>query len=386
MKTYRVAILGCRGRGTAAARAYHAHPRVQVVAVCDLVSQLRDTLGTQLGVAARYDDLDTMIREQSPDLVVIATGTEFHHDLTLRVLAHGVHVDVEKPLCTSLEEADAVLRCSRAQGVRLAVHHQGRVGSSMRAVQQALAAGRVGAARHLLGSGKGYYGGYGLMNIGTHMLNNMLGVAGHCLAVSADLFTAGRRSTPQDVLLAAGGMGPVAGERIVAQLEFGGGVSGTLLQQRFPKVDSTAYALEVLGTEGRLFWSLAQAWWSPVPHLGPGNAGQWQKLEAAPVPGFVPGGPADEADYAYAHEFVTALDEGREHECGGPEGHHVMEILMGIFAAGMTGRRVTLPQPDRDHPLLRWRREAGLPPPESVPRDYGAWLAAEDARLGRSAP
>ena len=32
MQHYRVAILGCRGRGTAAGRAYHQHPRTEVVA------------------------------------------------------------------------------------------------------------------------------------------------------------------------------------------------------------------------------------------------------------------------------------------------------------------------------------------------------------------
>ena len=33
MKSYKVAILGCRGRGTALGRAYHAHPRAEVVAL-----------------------------------------------------------------------------------------------------------------------------------------------------------------------------------------------------------------------------------------------------------------------------------------------------------------------------------------------------------------
>ena len=33
---------------------------------------------------------------------------------------------------------------------------------------------RVSLVRYMVGSGKGYYGGYGLMNIGTHQLNNML--------------------------------------------------------------------------------------------------------------------------------------------------------------------------------------------------------------------
>ena len=96
-KTYRVAILGCRGRGTAAARGYHAHPRTEVIGLCDLVPELLNTLGDELGVDARYDDLDAMIRETAPDIVAIPTGTEFHYDLAMRVLEHGVHIDIEKP-------------------------------------------------------------------------------------------------------------------------------------------------------------------------------------------------------------------------------------------------------------------------------------------------
>jgi predicted dehydrogenase len=50
--TYRVAILGCRARGTAAGRAYAAHPRTQVVALCDLLPERAAALGDELGVAA----------------------------------------------------------------------------------------------------------------------------------------------------------------------------------------------------------------------------------------------------------------------------------------------------------------------------------------------
>ena len=58
MKTYRVAMLGCRSRGTSAARAYNAHPRIEVVGLCDLVQERLDTLGDELGVSARFSDLD----------------------------------------------------------------------------------------------------------------------------------------------------------------------------------------------------------------------------------------------------------------------------------------------------------------------------------------
>ena len=385
MKTYRVGILGCRGRGTAAARAYHQHPRTEVVGLCDLVPDLLDTLGGELGVAARYGDYHRMIEETRPDIVAIPTGTEFHYELSMGVLDHGVHIDVEKPMCAALHEADEVLERARERGLKVAVHHQGRTGGAMRAMMAAVRDGRIGELRYMLGSGKGYYAGYGLMNIGTHMLNNMLGVAGHCRSVSAIALTDGRQVTPEDVIPAAGGMGYVVGEHLTAQMQFDGNVTGTLVQQRFPKVDSTAYSLEVYGTEGRLFWRSTGTWHLPVPHDEPGgDSDQWQPLEMVVPESLDLQGAMAEADYGYADEFVQALDQDREHECSGVEGRHVMEIMMGIFESGARGKAVKLPQGDRHHPLLRWREEAGLGAPAPMPRPYGEWLEAEDRRLGRA--
>lgn len=109
MKTYRVVILGCRSPWTAAARAYHAHPRTEVVALCDLKTDLLEALGIELGVSARYTDLDRMIQVTRPDLVAIPTGTEFHYPLAMRVLEYGISIDVEKPMCVNLEQADEVM-------------------------------------------------------------------------------------------------------------------------------------------------------------------------------------------------------------------------------------------------------------------------------------
>ena len=81
---------------------------------------------------------------------------------------------------------------------------------------------------------------------------------------------------------------------------------------------------------------------------------------------------------------MRALDEDREHECSGAEAHHVVEIMMGIFESAAYGTRVQLPQEKRDHPLLRWRSEAGLGAPDARPRDYKESIAIEDKRLGRA--
>ena len=98
MKTYRVAILGCRGRGGAAARAYAAHARTEIVALCDLLPERLHALGDELNVTARYEDFHQMIRTEAPDIVAIPTATELHYELSKAVLEDGVHIDLEIPI------------------------------------------------------------------------------------------------------------------------------------------------------------------------------------------------------------------------------------------------------------------------------------------------
>ena len=389
-RSYRIAILGCRGRGGAAARAYFSHPRTELVGLCDLIAERRDQLGEELGVEARYEDLDAMIEETEPDIVAIPTGTEFHHDLALRVLEHGVHIDIEKPLCVDLEEGDEVVARAAEKGVRVAVHHQGRTGAVMRAIAKTLAEGRIGEVQHLHGYGKGYYGGLGLMNIGTHMINMMLKVAGHCRSVSAVAMTGGGPVSPEDVLRSPLGMGTITGERLTAILEFDCGVTATLLHHRYP--ERVTPMIEIAGSEGRLMIESLlysegrrNALFLPERYFTPGLH-EWEELEPVIPPRFDPEGPAGIEDFWFVEEYVSALDEGRDHECSGAEGLHVLEIMMGLFESAVYGRRIELPQEDRSHPLLRWRREHGLGDPGPMQRDYGEWLAAEDDRLARRDP
>ena len=95
MKTYRVAILGCRARGSSIAYGYHLHPRTEIVGLCDLVPELLNDLGDSLGIERRFTDLDKMVSQTRPDIIVVATGTEYHHGLARRVLEHGCNLDVE---------------------------------------------------------------------------------------------------------------------------------------------------------------------------------------------------------------------------------------------------------------------------------------------------
>ena len=371
MNTYRVAVVGCRSRGSSIAQAYHRHPRTELVGLCDTIEERADALSAAVGSVAGFTDLHRMIGQTEPDIVVIATGTEFHYQLCLEVLEHGpINIDLEKPMAVDLEQADEMLKKAEELGSKIAVHHQTRSGPPMSALVKALGKGQIGRPRSIRASGKGYYGGLGLMNIGCHVINAMLEVAGHCRGLVAGSLANGRPITPEDVLPSPLGMGTIAGEHITALLEFGEGVTASLEQHRFAVVDATAMGFELLGDEGRLFWHQSGCFHYPRPHLLPGDSG-WRSLDLD-LPAGIESKAVDE--YCYVDDYVNALDSGGQHRSSGFEALHVVEIMMGIFESSAYGRAVQLPQKARDHPLLRWRKEAGLPEPGELPRPYDEWL------------
>lgn len=382
---YRAALIGCGPRGTSIGRAYAGHPRTELVGLCDLDAERLRTLGDALAVAARFTDVETMLDAVQPQVVVIPTGTEFHYELAMRVLDHGAyHIDVEKPICVDLEQADALLRRARKRGVQVAVHHQGRVSPAARAAVTAVADGLIGQIVHVLARGKGYYGGYGIMNIGCHLLTGAQAFVGRCRRVTASLRTGGRPVTPDDVVPSPNGMGTIAGERLSAELEFVDGVNLTLIHDRMPAVSGGSMGVELLGTDGRVLIQHGAAWHVATPYPRPGHApDDWSEIDN-PL-----GGRGDtpelrhDMELAFVEEYVRALDAGDAHECSGEVGTHSLEMIMAAFESAAYGRPVELPQQRRDHPLLRWRAEHGLGPPPAAPRPYQEWLAHEDRRLGR---
>lgn len=389
---YRVALLGCGHRGHAQGHAYRVHPRTELVALCDLDAERLHMLGNELDIDRRYTDLDTMLQVEKPDIVAIPTATEFHFSLAMRCLEYGCHIDVEKPICAHLEQADTLLAYAQAHQREIAVHHQWRVSPLGAAVTAALQEGRIGTLRYMYASGKGYYGGYGLPNIGTHLLNLLFALSGHVRAVSGHVLTDGRDIAPRDVLQSPMGMGTIAGENITALLEFGNGVCATLLQHRFDHIDLGAHVVEVYGSEGRLLWHPHGAFWLPAPNIPPGpglthpyteNA-HWQPLAPLVPEAWSEDMECRQDEFVYVDHFVSALDAGRPHPCSGEDGRHVMEVINAIFLSAVQGQRVVLADMPRHHPLEHFRQAHGLSAePEPMPRPYNEWLAAEDRRLGR---
>ncbi|MEU9704012.1 Gfo/Idh/MocA family oxidoreductase [Streptomyces sp. NPDC047981] len=115
---FRAAVVGTGAIAGAHLNALRAHSReVELVAAVDVdTGRLADFIraasalpGTGPGWdIAGYADLDEMLDEQQPDLVLICTPPFLHHQQTVRALRAGSWVLCEKPVCLSLAEHDEI--------------------------------------------------------------------------------------------------------------------------------------------------------------------------------------------------------------------------------------------------------------------------------------
>ena len=116
MTTLRVGIIGAGLRGHRLAQ-YLAEDtqRFRIVAVQDINLARADYLVRRLNLDAKvYDSLDRLLEDPGLEAVIVATPDARHVEPAVRSLQSGKHVYIEKPMATSLEDADAIVEAARA--------------------------------------------------------------------------------------------------------------------------------------------------------------------------------------------------------------------------------------------------------------------------------
>lgn len=102
---------------------------MKVIGGADLSPDARATLTRDHGVPpeACFDDGSAMLSALRPDALVVATTAPSHAPFVLAAAAAGVrYILCEKPMASSLAEADGMLAACAVSGARLAVNHQMR--------------------------------------------------------------------------------------------------------------------------------------------------------------------------------------------------------------------------------------------------------------------
>ena len=164
MVTYRAALVGCSrigafidneviGRATSIlpyshAAGYEACDRTELIAGADLRPDVLASFGGRYDVPPDhlYTDYREMIVKERPDIVSVATQPEHRAAIALFAIEHGVKaLYCEKPLCASIEEANALVEAVERNNVVFNMGTNRRWSPGFTAMREAIASGDYGA-------------------------------------------------------------------------------------------------------------------------------------------------------------------------------------------------------------------------------------------------
>lgn len=91
-----------------------------------------------------YADYRTMVEETHPDLVAVVVPTHLHFEVASYLLDRGINVLIEKPMASTIEEAETLLRLSRSRGAKIAVGYIERFNPAITALKQRVVSGELG--------------------------------------------------------------------------------------------------------------------------------------------------------------------------------------------------------------------------------------------------
>ncbi|OSP54706.1 Gfo/Idh/MocA family protein [Pseudoruegeria sp. SK021] len=139
-----VAIVGA-GIGAEHLAGYRSHPaRFRVRCICDRDEARGRALAATVPGLDWVGDMDAVLRDPAIDLVDICLPPHLHFAATMAALAAGKHVICEKPIVTSLAEADAVKAKSAETGRTVFGVFQYRYGLGTAQLHALIAAGLTG--------------------------------------------------------------------------------------------------------------------------------------------------------------------------------------------------------------------------------------------------
>lgn len=143
MQKLRSVIIGCGAIFPMHATPVMNNEYTELAAVCDIDAVLASARAQECGCGC-YTDYKTMIEEIKPDSVHICLPHYLHATVSIYALEHGCNVICEKPMATTVEDAEKMIEASKRTGRTLEIIFQNRYNPGSKLIKQTLQSGRLG--------------------------------------------------------------------------------------------------------------------------------------------------------------------------------------------------------------------------------------------------
>lgn len=337
--------VGIIGAGTISAE-YLTHltsfPDVAVHIVGDLFPEAAAARAAEFAVPASGTAQDVLDHPEV-EMVVNLTIPTAHAEVSRAIVAAGKHVWTEKPITTDPADAAALLEAASAAGVRVGGAPDTVLGAGIQTGLRTLRDGRIGTPVSALTLFQSpgpedwhpnpaflFQDGAGpLYDIAPYYLTTLVLALGPVVGVSA----VGSRAREQRTI----GSGPKAGQvfdvtvptQIAALLRFASGQNATVLLS-FDSPHTRTGFVEIYGTDGTLAF--------PDPNVFGGDSALTEYRGETAIP--VPASGATAGRGLGVLEMARALRAGVPHRAQGEIAAHVLDIMVGIETATVTGATV----------------------------------------------
>ena len=130
---------------------YAADPRVDLVALCDVLPDRAAAMAKTFGARKIYADAKALLADPEIQMVDVCTPTDTHLELSLAAIAAGKHVLCEKPIARSAREAFALAKAASTARLKSKVGFTFRYSPALRQIRTWIADGTLGTIFHIHG-------------------------------------------------------------------------------------------------------------------------------------------------------------------------------------------------------------------------------------------
>ncbi|CAM3377763.1 Gfo/Idh/MocA family oxidoreductase [Paenibacillus lupini] len=120
----------------------------RITALCDVSPKLLQHLGEQYRVENLYTDMNDLVRQEDIDVVLVLNSDEYHADCAIAAANQKKHVLIEKPMCLTFAEADAIIEARDRNQIQIMIGYMRRYAPAfVQAVKEIGGIEHIGYAR-----------------------------------------------------------------------------------------------------------------------------------------------------------------------------------------------------------------------------------------------
>lgn len=336
--------------------------KVIVQAVADPVVERAKSVAQQNGVPEVYESLDEMLEKSADlDMVINLTPIPFHAETCLKILQAGKHQVVEKPIASTVDQADELVELANSKGLKFVVAPPNMLYANRIEAKRLIGDGAIGQpcfarVRSSHGGPAGAYwpldptwfyqkGSGPLLDMGVYGIHDITGIFGPAKRVVA--FS----GITEKVRTVRGG--PFKGKKIevteddntLIMLDFGDSCFA-VIDGTFNVNASKSPQIEIFGRQGTINLYNQQAQGEPPLEVF--------RLDAAPgidgwitprTSGFAYAVEQERRRYARAilvDHLVTCINEDKHPVTSAEHARHALEIMNKSIESARTGKALEL--------------------------------------------